>query len=66
MKKEKHLEINENNYKGYVELYTKDWMTGDEIKKIIRKILIGGGICLVIPVITILATSSKEITALVL
>ena len=44
MKKEKHLEINENNYKGYVELYKKDWMTGDEIKKIIRKILIGGGI----------------------
>ena len=66
MKKEKHLEINENNYKGYVELYTKDWMTGDEIKKIIRKILIGGGICLVIPVITILATSSREITALIL
>lgn len=66
MKKEKHLEINENNYKGYVELYTKDWMTGDEIKKIIRKILIGGGICLVIPVITILATSSKEITTLIL
>ena len=66
MKKEKHLEINENNYKGYVELYKKDWMTGDEIKKIIRKILIGGGICLVIPVITILATSSREITALIL
>ena len=66
MKKEKHLEINENNYKGYVELYTKDWMTGDEIKKIIKKILIGGGICLVISVITILATSSKEITTLIL
>lgn len=66
MKKEKHLEINENNYKGYVELYTKDWMTGDEIKKMFKKILIGGGICLVISVITILATSSKEITTLIL
>ena len=66
MKKEKHLEINENNYKGYVELYEKDWMTVDEIKKMFKKILIGGGICLVIPVITMLATSSREITALVL
>ena len=66
MKKEKHLEINENNYKGYVELYKKDWMTGDEIKKMIKKILMGGGICLVIPVITMLATSSREITSLIL
>ena len=66
MKKEKHLEINENNYKGYVELYKKDWMTGDEMKKMFKKILIGGGICLVIPVITMLATSSREITVLVL
>lgn len=66
MKKEKHLEINENNYKGYVELYKKNWMTVDEIKKMFKKILIGGGICLVIPVITILATSSREITALIL
>jgi vacuolar-type H+-ATPase subunit I/STV1 len=66
MKKEKHLEINENNYKGYVELYKKDWMTGDEIKKIFKKILMGGGICLVIPVITMLATSSREITSLIL
>lgn len=66
MKKEKHLEINENNYKGYVELYKKNWMTVDEIKKMFKKILIGGGICLVISVITILATSSKEITTLIL
>ena len=66
MKKEKHLEINENNYKGYVELYKKNWMTVDGIKKMFKKILIGGGICLVIPVITILATSSKEITTLIL
>ena len=66
MKKEKHLEINENNYKGYVELYKKDWMTGDEIKKMFKKILMGGGICLVIPVITMLATSSREITSLIL
>lgn len=66
MKKEKHLEINENNYKGYVELYKKNWMTVDEIKKMFKKILIGGGIYLVIPVIIILATSSKEITALIL
>ena len=66
MKKEKHLEINENNYKGYVELYKKNWMTVDEIKKMLKKILIGGGICLVISVITILATSSKEITTLIL
>ncbi len=66
MKKEKHLEINENNYKGYVELYKKNWMTVDEIKEMFKKILIGGGICLVISVITILATSSKEITTLIL
>ncbi len=66
MKKEKHLEINENNYKGYVELYKTKWMTVDEIKKMFKKILIGGGICLVISVITILATSSKEITTLIL
>lgn len=66
MKKEKHLEINENNYKGYVELYKKNWMTVDEIKKMFKKILIGGGICFVISVITILATSSKEITTLIL
>lgn len=66
MKKEKHLEINENNYKGYVEIYKKNWMTVDEIKKMFKKILIGGGICLVISVITILATSSKEITTLIL
>ena len=66
MKKEKHLEINENNYKGYVELYKKDWMIGDEIKKMFKKILMGGGICLVIPVITMLATSSREITSLIL
>ena len=66
MKKEKHLEINKNNYKGYVELYKKDWMTGDEIKKMFKKILMGGGICLVIPVITMLATSSREITSLIL
>lgn len=66
MKKEKHLEINENNYKGYVELYKKNWMTVDGIKKMFKKILIGGGICLVISVITILATSSKEITTLIL
>lgn len=66
MKKEKHLEINENNYKGYVELYKKNCMTVDEIKKMFKKILIGGGICLVISVITILATSSKEITTLIL
>lgn len=66
MKKEKHLEINENNYKGYVELYKKNWMTVDEIRKMFKKILIGGGICLVISVITILATSSKEITTLIL
>ena len=38
MKKEKHLEINENNYKGYVELYKKNWMTVDEIKKMFKKI----------------------------
>ena len=66
MKKEKHLEINKNNYKGYVELYKKDWMIGDEIKKMFKKILMGGGICLVIPVITMLATSSREITSLIL
>ena len=41
-------------------------MTVDEIKKMFKKILIGGGICLVISVITILATSSKEITTLIL
>ena len=41
-------------------------MTGDEIKKMFKKILMGGGICLVIPVITMLATSSREITSLIL
>lgn len=33
MKKEKHLEINENNYKGYVELYKTKLITPDREKK---------------------------------
>lgn len=52
MKKEKHLEINENNYKGYVELYETYLMlmTTDENKefiKFIKKLLIGVGIMVI-------------------
>ena len=41
MKKEKHLEINENNYKGYVELYS--WWVND---KTIKNILIVTGVAI--------------------
>ena len=52
MKKEKNLEINENNYKGYVELYETYLMpmTTDENKefiKFIKKLLIGVGIMVI-------------------
>lgn len=54
MKKEKHLEINENNYKGYVELYKTKWITRDrEKKEKLKSTLIGLGVMFVIPFISI-------------
>lgn len=54
MKKEKHLEINENNYKGYVELYKTKWITPDrEKKENLKSTLIGLGFMFVIPFISI-------------
>jgi len=54
MKKEKHLEINENNYKGYVELYKTKWITPDrEKKETLKSTLIGLGFMFVIPFISI-------------
>lgn len=54
MKKEKHLEINENNYKGYVELYKTKWITPDrEKQEQLKSTLIGLGFMFVIPFISI-------------
>ena len=54
MKKEKHLEINENNYKGYVELYKTKLITPDrEKKEELKSTLIGLGVMFVIPFISI-------------
>ena len=54
MKKEKHLEINENNYKGYVELYKTKLITPDrEKKEKLKSTLIGLGFMFVIPFISI-------------
>ena len=54
MKKEKHLEINENNYKGYVELYKTKLITPDrEKKEKLKSALIGLGFMFVIPFISI-------------
>ena len=54
MKKEKHLEINENNYKGYVELYKTKLITPDrEKKENLKSTLIGLGVMFVIPFISI-------------
>lgn len=54
MKKEKHLEINENNYKGYVELYKTKLITPDRGKKeTLKSTLIGLGFMFVIPFISI-------------
>lgn len=54
MKKEKHLEINENNYKGYVELYKTKLITPDrEKKETLKSTLIGLGFMFVIPFISI-------------
>lgn len=54
MKKEKHLEINENNYKGYVELYKTKLITPDKEKKEkLKSTLIGLGFMFVIPFISI-------------
>lgn len=54
MKKEKHLEINENNYKGYVELYKTKFITPDrEKKENLKSTLIGLGFMFVIPFISI-------------
>lgn len=54
MKKEKHLEINENNYKGYVELYKTKLITPDrEKKENLKSTLIGLGFMFVIPFISI-------------
>lgn len=54
MKKEKHLEINENNYKGYVELYKTKLVTPDrEKKENLKSTLIGLGFMFVIPFISI-------------
>ena len=54
MKKEKHLEINENNYKGYVELYKTKLITLDrEKKEKLKSTLIGLGVMFVIPFISI-------------
>lgn len=54
MKKEKHLEINENNYKGYVELYKTKLITLDrEKKEKLKSTLIGLGFMFVIPFISI-------------
>lgn len=54
MKKEKHLEINENNYKGYVELYKTKFITPDrEKKETLKSTLIGLGFMFVIPFISI-------------
>lgn len=54
MKKEKYLEINENNYKGYVELYKTKLITPDrEKKEKLKSTLIGLGFMFVIPFISI-------------
>ncbi len=54
MKKEKHLEINENNYKGYAELYKTKLITPDrEKKEKLKSTLIGLGVMFVIPFISI-------------
>ncbi len=54
MKKEKHLEINENNYRGYVELYKTKLITPDrEKKEKLKSTLIGLGFMFVIPFISI-------------
>ena len=54
MKKEKHLEINENNYQGYVELYKTKLITPDrEKKEKLKSTLIGLGFMFVIPFISI-------------
>ena len=54
MKKVKHLEINENNYKGYVELYKTKLITPDrEKKEKLKSTLIGLGFMFVIPFISI-------------
>lgn len=54
MKKEKHLEINENNYKGYVELYKTKLITPDrEKQEKLKSTLIGLGFMFVIPFISI-------------
>lgn len=54
MKKEKHLEINENNYRGYVELYKTKLITSDrEKKEKLKSTLIGLGFMFVIPFISI-------------
>ena len=54
MKKEKHLEINENNYKGNVELYKTKLITPDrEKKEKLKSTLIGLGVMFVIPFISI-------------
>ena len=54
MKKEKHLEINKNNYKGYVELYKTKLITPDrEKKEKLKSTLIGLGVMFVIPFISI-------------
>jgi len=66
MKKEKHLEINENNYKGYVELYAskeKGWIVND---KTITNILTVTGVLFVVvlygvPTIILSATSNVEL-----
>lgn len=54
MKKGKYLEINENNYKGYVELYKTKLITPDrEKKEKLKSTLIGLGVMFVIPFISI-------------
>lgn len=66
MKKEKHLEINENNYSGYVELYAskeKGWIVND---KTITNILTVTGVLFVVvlygvPTIILSATSNVEL-----
>lgn len=66
MKKEKHLEINENNYRGYVELYAskeKGWIVND---KTITNILTVTGVLFVVvlygvPTIILSATSNVEL-----
>ena len=63
MKKEKHLEINENNYKGYVELYASGWIVND---KTITNILTVTGVLFVVvlygvPTIILSATSNVEL-----